>query len=89
MERLQARSLEKCDRLQADILSIKQQKVSLARQIEQNHKDFTLWKKNRERELAQLRKQGRKQQMQACPAPSPIYPLLQHACANLSSELDE
>ncbi|BDA42916.1 Kinesin-like protein KIN-4C [Coccomyxa sp. Obi] len=64
MERLQARSLEKCDRLQADILSIKQQKVSLARQIEQNHKDFALWKKNRERELAQLRKQGRKQQMQ-------------------------
>lgn len=69
MERLQARSLEKCDRLQADILSIKQQKVSLARQIEQNHKDFTLWKKHRERELAQLRKQGRKQQMQACRPP--------------------
>ena len=30
MERLQSRSLEKCGRLQADILSIKQQKVCVA-----------------------------------------------------------
>ncbi len=46
--------------------------VLLARQIEQNSKDFAAWRKQRERELAQLRKQGRKQQMQACRSILPL-----------------
>lgn len=46
--------------------------VLLARQIEQNAKDFAAWRKQREREVAQLRKQGRKQQMQACRSILPL-----------------
>jgi hypothetical protein len=38
MERLQSRSLEKCGRLQADILSIKQQKVCVAPSLSVSHK---------------------------------------------------
>ena len=53
--------------------------VLLARQIEQNAKDFAAWRKNRERELAQLRKQGRKQQMQARPASSLPFPFYMQA----------
>ena len=37
MERLQSRSLEKCGRLQADILSIKQQKVCVAPSLSVSH----------------------------------------------------
>ena len=36
----------------------------LARQMEQSVKDFAAWRKNREREVAQLRRQGRKQAAQ-------------------------
>lgn len=38
MERLQSRSLEKCGRLQADILSIKQQKVCGGPSFSDSHK---------------------------------------------------
>ena len=38
--------------------------VLLARQMEQSVKDFAAWRKNREREVAQLRRQGRKQAAQ-------------------------
>lgn len=37
MERLQSRSLEKCGRLQADILNIKQQKVCVAPSLSVSH----------------------------------------------------
>ena len=33
----------------------------LARQMEQNAKDFAAWRKNREREVQQLKRAGRKQ----------------------------
>ena len=43
--------------------------VLLARQMEQSVKDFAAWRKNREREVAQLRRQGRKQAAQVRPRP--------------------
>jgi hypothetical protein len=39
--------------------------VLLARHMEQHAKDFATWRKQREKELLQLKRQGRKQQMQA------------------------
>lgn len=36
----------------------------LARQMEQSARDFAAWRKNREREVQQLRRQGRKQAAQ-------------------------
>ncbi|KAL3131725.1 hypothetical protein ABBQ38_007446 [Trebouxia sp. C0009 RCD-2024] len=60
LERLKARSEETCARLNSDILSIKQQKVSLMRQMEKSTRDFADWRKEREKEVMQLRRQGRK-----------------------------
>ncbi|DBA94598.1 TPA: hypothetical protein ACH3X1_002180 [Trebouxia sp. C0004] len=60
LERLKARSEETCARLNGDILAIKQQKVSLMRQMEKSTRDFADWRKEREKEVMQLRRQGRK-----------------------------
>lgn len=59
VERLKARSEEACGRLQQDILRIKQQKVALARQMEQSKKEFLEFRRGREKELLQLRRQVR------------------------------
>ena len=54
--------------------------VLLARQMEQSVKDFAAWRKNREHEVAQLRRQGRKQaaQVRLCPPDAracPVHPI--------------
>ena len=52
--------------------------VLLARQMEQSVKDFAAWRKNREREVAQLRRQGRKQAAQVRPRKASACPVLMH-----------
>ncbi|KAK9846882.1 hypothetical protein WJX84_000810 [Apatococcus fuscideae] len=64
LERLQAQSEDMCRRLQSDIYSIKQQKVQLTKQMERSAKDFADWRKGREKEIMQLRRQGRQSQVQ-------------------------
>ena len=59
--------------------------VLLARQMEQSVKDFAAWRKNREREVAQLRRQGRKQAAQVRPRPlrARACPVLMHCTPSL------
>ena len=54
--------------------------VLLARQMEQSVKDFAAWRKNREHEVAQLRRQGRKQaaQVRLCPPDARACPVHPH-----------
>ncbi|GFR40655.1 hypothetical protein Agub_g1240 [Astrephomene gubernaculifera] len=60
MQKLKQRTEEAHRRLSADIQRLKQQKVSMQRQLEANAKNFAAWRQQREKELAQLRKQSRK-----------------------------
>eukprot|EP00198_Chlamydomonas_reinhardtii_P003876 XP_001693212.1 kinesin family member heavy chain [Chlamydomonas reinhardtii] len=60
MQKLKQRTEEAHRRLSADILRLKQQKVSVQKQLDANAKQFATWRQERERELAQLRKQSRK-----------------------------
>eukprot|EP00884_Botryococcus_braunii_P003163 jgi/Botrbrau1/12848/Bobra.0045s0017.1 len=60
VDRLAARSQEAVARLQQDIAAIKQQKVALARQMEKSAREFQEWKRGREREVLQLKRQGLK-----------------------------
>lgn len=57
MDRLAARSQEAVARLQQDIAAIKQQRVSLLRQLEKSAREFQDWKRAREREVLQLKRQ--------------------------------
>ncbi|KAA8531670.1 hypothetical protein F0562_006613 [Nyssa sinensis] len=54
------RSDEVAKRLQHEIQSIKAQKVQLQHKIKQEAEQFRQWKASRERELLQLRKEGRR-----------------------------
>uniref|UniRef100_A0A516IJE7 Kinesin motor domain-containing protein n=1 Tax=Turnera subulata TaxID=218843 RepID=A0A516IJE7_9ROSI len=54
------RSDEAAKRLQAEIQYIKGQKVKLQHKIKQEAEQFRLWKASREKELLQLRKEGRR-----------------------------
>ncbi|PIA56567.1 hypothetical protein AQUCO_00700723v1 [Aquilegia coerulea] len=54
------RSDEAAKRLQDEIQSIKAQKVQLQHKIKQEAEQFRHWKASREKELLQLRKEGRK-----------------------------
>ena len=58
-EALQGRTQAACERLQGDIQAIKAQKVALQKQSEASAKAFAAWRKDRERELATLRRQVR------------------------------
>lgn len=64
LETLKARSEEACKRLQGDIQQIKQQKVALQRQMDRANRDFQEWRRSREREILQLRAQGRRNAVQ-------------------------
>ncbi|CAN6460133.1 unnamed protein product [Victoria cruziana] len=54
------KSDEAARRLQDEIQSIKAQKVQLQNKIKQEAEQFRLWKASREKELLQLRKEGRR-----------------------------
>eukprot|EP00252_Welwitschia_mirabilis_P016492 TRINITY_DN3636_c0_g1_i2.p1 TRINITY_DN3636_c0_g1~~TRINITY_DN3636_c0_g1_i2.p1 ORF type:complete len:967 (+),score=258.83 TRINITY_DN3636_c0_g1_i2:92-2992(+) len=54
------RSDEEAKRLQEEIQYIKAQKVQLQNRIKQEAEQFRLWKTSREKELLQLRKEGRR-----------------------------
>ncbi|XP_039053352.1 kinesin-like protein KIN-4A [Hibiscus syriacus] len=54
------RSEEAAKRLQAEIQYIKAQKVQLQHKIKQEAEQFRQWKANREKELLQLKKEGRR-----------------------------
>ncbi|KAL4179730.1 hypothetical protein AMTRI_Chr13g121520 [Amborella trichopoda] len=54
------KSDEAAKRLQDEIQSIKAQKVQLQHRIKQEAEQFRLWKASREKELLQLRKEGRR-----------------------------
>ncbi|MQL90958.1 hypothetical protein Taro_023556 [Colocasia esculenta] len=54
------RSDEAARKLQEEIQSIKAQKVQLQHKIKQEAEQFRLWKASREKELLQLRKEGRR-----------------------------
>ncbi|KAF3778780.1 Kinesin-like protein [Nymphaea thermarum] len=54
------RSDEAARRLQEEIQSIKAQKVQLQNKIKQEAEQFRMWKASREKELLQLRKEGRR-----------------------------
>ncbi|GMI86467.1 FRAGILE FIBER 1 [Hibiscus trionum] len=54
------RSEEEAKRLQAEIQYIKAQKVQLQHKIKQEAEQFRQWKANREKELLQLKKEGRR-----------------------------
>ncbi|XP_024517650.1 kinesin-like protein KIN-4A, partial [Selaginella moellendorffii] len=54
------RSDEAARRLHDEIHRIKQQKVQLQQKIKQESEQFRLWKAAREKELLQLRKEGRR-----------------------------
>lgn len=54
------RSDEAAKRLQEEIQYIKQQKVQLQNKIKQEAEHFRFWKASREKELLQLRKEGRR-----------------------------
>lgn len=64
LETLKARSEDACKRLQGDIQQIKQQKVALHRQMDRANRDFQEWRRSREREIMQLRAQGRRNAVQ-------------------------
>eukprot|EP00887_Chlorella_sp_A99_P003111 scaffold9.g3111.t1 len=59
LEAYKRRAEEGCRKLEAEILSIKQQKVALSKQMERQGKEFAEWRRERDREVAALRKQGR------------------------------
>ncbi|KAK9792731.1 hypothetical protein WJX73_010908 [Symbiochloris irregularis] len=63
-ERLYERAMASVANLESDIRGIKQQKVALQRQMDTAAKDFTAAKREREREVLQLRRQDRKTQAQ-------------------------
>ncbi|PKA63557.1 Kinesin-like protein FLA10 [Apostasia shenzhenica] len=54
------KSEEAAKKLQEEIQSIKAQKVQLQHRIKQEAEQFRLWKASREKELLQLRKEGRR-----------------------------
>ncbi|KAL9461351.1 hypothetical protein AB3S75_004367 [Citrus x aurantiifolia] len=58
------KSDEAAKRLQAEIQSIKAQKVQLQNKIKQEAEQFRQWKASREKELLQLKKEGRKNEFE-------------------------
>ena len=68
-EALQGRTQAACERLQGDIQAIKAQKVALQKQGEASARAFAAWRKDRERELATLRRQVGSQQLAVLPGP--------------------
>ncbi|KAK8497840.1 hypothetical protein V6N12_018752 [Hibiscus sabdariffa] len=58
------RSEEAAKRLQAEIQYIKAQKVQLQQKIKQEAEQFRQWKANREKELLQLKKEGRRNEFE-------------------------
>lgn len=59
LERFKAAAQATRGRLEVEIAAIKQQKVALSRAMERQGKQFAEWRREREREVAALRKQGR------------------------------
>lgn len=53
-ERLKSRTEETCKRLRDEILEMKQQKVALAKAVEQSHKELNAYKRARDKELMQV-----------------------------------
>ncbi len=49
MQKLKLRTEELCNRLNADIARIKQQKVALVKSMESSSKQFSLWRMTREK----------------------------------------
>ncbi|GKF45847.1 kinesin-like protein KIN-4C, partial [Tanacetum coccineum] len=58
--RQKQRSDEAVKKLQDEIHRIKTQKVQLQQKIQQESEQFRLWKASREKEVLQLKKEGRK-----------------------------
>ena len=59
LERMKVRADEACRKLQTDIVAIKQQKVTLHRHMEKSSREFADFRRQHDKELLQLRKQGR------------------------------
>lgn len=53
-ERLKSRMDDHCKRLQDEIMRMKQQKVALAKAVEQSNKEMNQYKRKRDKELAQV-----------------------------------
>ena len=53
-EKVKGRIEEKCSLLEAQIQSMKQQKVALTRAVEASHKEMGAYKRARDKELAQV-----------------------------------
>ena len=74
-EALQSRTQAACERLAGDIQAIKAQKVALQKAGEASARAFAVWRKDRERELATLRRQARSHSVHCagcCGASRPI-----------------
>jgi kinesin family protein 4/21/27 len=59
LEATRARALEAVRDLERDVQGIRAQKVALQRQADRAAKEFGAWRREREREVMQLRKEGR------------------------------
>lgn len=64
MIKLKERDEEKIKRLNAEILSMKQMKVKLIKDMRQDSERFRVWKMQRERDLSKLKDQDRRRQNQ-------------------------
>ena len=59
LETAQKRALDSVQALKNDVHSIKEQKIALQRQAAKAAKEFTLWKRERDKEVMHLKKEGR------------------------------
>lgn len=59
LENAQKRALDSVQALKNDVQSIKEQKIALQRQAVKAAKEFTLWKRERDKEVMHLKKEGR------------------------------
>jgi len=64
LERLKQKSEQAANRLESQIFQIKQHKVQLMKKIEVANKEFSNWKKAKQKELMQLMKEKRKDKIQ-------------------------
>lgn len=59
LEATRSRAMDTVNRLEGEIQAIRAQKAALQRQTERTAKEFAAWRKEREREVMQLKKAGR------------------------------
>ena len=64
LERMKVRADDACRKLQTDIVAIKQQKVALHRHMDKSAREFADFRRQHDKELLQLRKQGRQNVVQ-------------------------